>query len=561
MSFNLNGTPEEVYQNFDFSGGLNTTNSNSLLQANELADLLNVTLSERGKFKKRPGLSILSNNTYPNERVENFAPAGAVEPVQTIRFTHRDGTGSLVIFYSDGSINSVSVNGTTGVSLMDPDTNSILQTNTSIQNSTGFGGNVAFNRLRYSHFQYQDPNNASKNLLYFGNAANGWFKYNGGSFATLVKSIPKCNFGMIHRNRAFFAGAASAQDRFYWSKLFQPETVDQTTNLKVWGAGATETTTTAGGGLADITSTVVPITGLTTFKDAVIIFKKDGVWTLSGSIPDEDFKLQRLNIAVGCTDPFSITKANNRLIYKGLDGIYSIYSPFQEAMENVPLSEKITPNLKNLTNIHSLYHDQKYYLFSDEQTLVWDERLNAWTKWDVKINHALYDEFAGKIVLSGKRVYGETEFIPGYLFTFTDDLLADEIKPDTFTPITSYVTTSYNGFGIPHITKKFKWIKLFFKPNTKALSTGKLYLYVDYKEQIKEFGTEYNNLIWEDDGDAQVDNNWGEYFGEPKQEMSKKIRFGGAGEQLQVTFYNNKLYEELEIHGYVVGFKPKTKVR
>lgn len=507
--FSLNASPVQKYRVVDFSGGLNNKHSQESLKPNESHDLLNVVFDERGRFRKRPGVSV--DLSYPQK--------AGVEILDLFEYVKRNGTRIYVVSYVDGTI-----------SAYDGSTVSNLTLN--------YGGDTSYHHSGkpFAHFIFND-------ILYFGNKTDGWFKYTGTGEITYVPTIPKCDYAVLKDIRAFYGGNDVQPDRLFYSHQGNPENVDA-----ILGTDETQENV---GGLIDFLSEDVRMTGLSTFQGDILVFKRDAVFSLSG-FNYTDFEKKQLNVASGCIAPESIIRGDNVVYYIGNGGLYYIYATNQNQIETTPVSDLVTPEFEgDLSGIKSAYFKGKLYLFFPNKTMIFNESLKSWTKWDTVFTTSVFDETRGTLV------FGGTE---GYCYTLSNKL-KDEWVLGEFTGIASHYSLASLGFEIPEMTKRHKWMKIFYQPNPGEHSIMDISIYVDYVEQKKELDIHHDTLMWEDD-ETEEENIWGsEYWGEMREQKSSLLRFSGTGEYIRVVFSNDQIDEELCVSGIVFGFKVKTKVR
>jgi hypothetical protein len=513
---------ETEYRVFDFSGGLNKKSSNSLLLDKEASDLLNITFGQRGTFKKRPGVTIEPN-------VPQLV-SGKTPITSFAQLARKDGSYETLVFYSNGVIFG-----------RNSDDGSTYTVTLKKSDGTAYG---AASSKPFSYFSYQDT-------LYFMNSTDGCFKFTGkgNNNATKVDAIPKCDFCLINNDRAFYAGDPANKDYLYFSQAGNVESTSMTIVDKQYGG----TTTVAGGGIIRFpTSTGIAITGISVFKGSLLIFKSNSVFQLSGKTPD-DFAVNKLDIATGCVAPRTLVLGDNKVYYMAIDGIRYISSPQQDSITTTPLSDAVNPEMEVMVNkdkIHASFEAGKYYLFYDDptdgKTLVFDETLNAWTKYDLIMTASYYNKEIAKTLMGNK---------DGRVFSFDETKLYDEFLQGIYTPITSFYSTPYYPLQAPEVTKRFRWLMPFFKPNAVQNSTIELKIEIDYKDSYKEMDAQYLTLTW-------GQNNWGQsHWGNMRQQVSQMIRFGGTGKTIRFTFTNDKIDEDLEVHGFVIGFKPKSRIR
>lgn len=506
-SFNKNGAPKKEYPVFNFSGGLNTTDANTILKDEEARDLLNVQFGERGSFRKRPGVK--QNEMYP--KIEGYLVSLFYD------WYPRGADSGQFMVYSNDSDFLFRFNGidmefqNEDLTVYTPDETPFL-------------------------FEWLDR-------LYVMFSKKGVFKFNSiesrlENVAVFkeVPAMPKGTHAVIKNERAFITGDPDNPDYVYYSQIMDVEMYSQYVDDHVHGAVATSQ---GGGGIIRVPGNL-PVTGLTVFQDCLVMFQEKGAFRLTGKIY-EDWTFETIDVADGCLDFRSIAQGNNVVYYLSPNGVRYLTTPFQTRVETLSLSDSVK-SLVNGKCQGSIYDKGKYYLFLQDYTLVFNVDFMAWTKWDIKAR-AVCDKNVSFSSLDGS------------VCEFHDGQLYDEYTTGNKTPINAYYKTPYYSFKAPEYIKRYRLIKLFFEPNEIKDSVIDIAVEVDYKGSFRSVDAEYITMKW---GEGV----WGEsYWGEKKQQISQSVRFGGSGETVSFTFKNDKLDEELEIFGFVCVYKEKTRIR
>jgi hypothetical protein len=144
---------------------------------------------------------------------------------------------------------------------------------------------------------------------------------------------PGCSYIAEHRNRMFFGRCRVTgesdpgpdfKSRVYWSDLYQPDRVL---------------------GFADVfPEDGDEITGLTSYQNSLLIFKRAKVYMLLGSSP-ANFEIRLVNNFSGCVAPRSITAMDNRVFFLSHDGVYVFDgSSFQR------ISDPVRPDILSISD-------------------------------------------------------------------------------------------------------------------------------------------------------------------------------------------------------------------
>lgn len=537
-------TPEvHHYRVQDFSGGLNVKSDPGVLGDNESSDLMNVVFSGKGTFEKRPAVRIIDEFTNEPNILKVSAPLqpepNSEEVTQLFVFSKRDGRKLRIKFFRYLDVSGESYIRSAEIYAEDKEPKTTLLNFFKKVEGNTFLSEHILSKNQWSIFTHND-------IMYIINEVEGLFKLveedaeYGPHFIAVQGSVPKAKYAISRKQRVFFAGIPGESDRLYFTQLNNPESTD---NI-LYDDG--EINYDKSGGIYDIQSNDTEITGLGIFLDALVIFKENSVYTLTGTNPNKDFSLKTINVSDGCINYKTIQKGNNFLYYLSKSGFQYLYSPHQESIQVGSLSEQIDPELEQMdySKAHSVFFRSNYYLFTDLGTYIFDETLKSWTKWDVVMNTAFVEAQKERIILGGncKHVY-----------TFVTGVYDDLYHYDWETPIRAYYSTRYFDLGEPELRKRMKFLKLFYKP---ADGNGEFTLTqeINYRDQSRIVDTSYTSLFW---GEF----NWSTNWGAPAAMATKKVTIGGQGEFVRYRFYNDKPGQNLKIYGFVIGYKRKKKVR
>lgn len=109
------------------------------------------------------------------------------------------------------------------------------------------------------------------------------------------------------------------------------------------------------------------ITHINFFRGAYIVFTKESIWRLSGTIFGADFLIVKVNDFIGCIAPNSVRALNNNLMFLSRQGLYVLtQSYYQEGLENVKrVDERISNIVAIDENAYSVMYKDQYWLISD----------------------------------------------------------------------------------------------------------------------------------------------------------------------------------------------------
>jgi len=147
--------------------------------------------------------------------------------------------------------------------------------------------------------------------------------------ATGAPQTPK--YAELHKERLVLAGDSSAPNVVYWSDRYEMD--------DFLGAGS---------GYIDIGDTV---TGIRSFRETLVIFGTDSIWTLTNI--EGALNLKPITRNVGCIDGFSIQEFGGDLLFLARDGIRTLAATDRIGdLELGIVSRNITPVLTSIiTNI------------------------------------------------------------------------------------------------------------------------------------------------------------------------------------------------------------------
>lgn len=209
------------------------------------------------------------------------------------------------------------------------------------------------------------------------------------------------------------------------------------------------------------------------FRGVFIIFTKESIWRISGTIQFTDpdaatWELQKINDFIGCAARNSIASVNNSLIFLAANGLYSLtQNYYQDGLENV---KKLDRQVNNLIRVSDdafglIYRDQ-YWLFlpqaQDFDVLKYYYDVEKRGRKEKPFTIDKFIEMPDVIDIRGGQLCSlKNGTFYSYNFGYTDFLPPDalEEEEDDYR-YAYYVTTRDEDFGYPTHDKKIKSIIL-----------------------------------------------------------------------------------------------------
>lgn len=239
------------------------------------------------------------------------------------------------------------------------------------------------------------------------NGENANQKWDGVAAATSAQagSPPIGKYVLVHSNRMFIAGVASARSRLYFSDIGTPETWPALNFIDV------------GKGDGDA------ITGMAVVLDQIVITKDNAIYVLQGDAPS-NFVLRKATDAGGAMVMQGFGVVGNTVGWIGKDGVR-----FFDGVRSVLASEKIEQTFKGLNERQlalaaGVVHDNKYLLSVPEGAavrndviLVFDTLRTAWSVFrGIKASEfCIFRQFQADTLLCGSSETGQIyEMDTGY---------------------------------------------------------------------------------------------------------------------------------------------------
>lgn len=270
----------------DFSGGLNTRDADHKIPQNEARGLTNYLIEADGGLKTRNGSS-----KY------NASEIGSGDPVHSLYRFYKSASAvkKMLACVDDG----------------------IWVGNDGAGTWAEIGASLLSVAQPCTFETWQD-------LCYFTNGTV--FKtYDGSSTANVSGTPPIGKYIALHKERIYVAGVAATPNR-----LFYCETGDPTT----WNTGSN---------IIDINSDDGDeITGILPLSDFLIIYKRNGIWVLSGN-SNLNFAVNKRVSRIGCFAPRSLVAFNNRHYFLDRTGVHVF-----DSASAIEISGKVQPEIDSI---------------------------------------------------------------------------------------------------------------------------------------------------------------------------------------------------------------------
>lgn len=359
---------------------------------------------------------------------------------------------------------------------------------------------------------------------------------------SVSSSIHKCRFLVVHKERLFVAGDPDYPQNWYFTdSVLSPQFP------KMYFPGSYSDDVTGINGS--------PITGLSVYRDTLILFTSDSIHGLFGDSPSEGLNMfvkRVVHPSVGCEAPRSIVTVNNALVFVSKLGVYALTNVVasQTSMNVQLLSKKIKPTfdiLEDLSNACAVYHDYQYKISfpADEISLRWYVEKQSWA----------LDTVQGV----SSYVLWETDL---YMASSTNGILwkygvrlVSGIEIDSYSDdgdaINFYVKTKSYDMDALLNRKKTREVHLLARqydiPSSIQFTAS-----VDYESEPITWGFELNESTafgtWSL-GTSRL--GWVDV-------VYRKARFKGKGRLIDFTMQNNVLHEPLTVYGIGIEYKLKS---
>lgn len=297
--------------------GLNTKLSDISIQTREASDLQNINLTQEIAESRNGSIS------FTTTQMAESSVAKAVTGIY-------QGTLGGTVYY-------VATSGTRVYSVTSAGV---------ISNITGAATLTDSANLLFDFETFIDG--SSNDVIVLVNGSNAPLKWTGSGNVATLSSVPaNFKYVKVHKNRLW----GSSGDYLYHSDLLDGET---------WPSNAVIRFKTAG-------FTTQDITALTTYNDAIVVGKEDGIWMVSGESINNAFA-QRIVTGDGPISGYSIrevesTRYGNILIFVNRLGQLKGFNGTQNLID---LSDPITPTLQTYNRSRTKYATAVNYEEKDQ---------------------------------------------------------------------------------------------------------------------------------------------------------------------------------------------------
>lgn len=408
-----------LYMVNDFSGGLNLKAAPMSVADNQATGLLNFEFDVTGALVKRRGITLYNGSPV----------SGATGVDNLIRFYRNDGTKTLVAVMGGATAKKV-YKGADGAG-----------TFTEITGGTALSASACVDMLVY------------RDTLFMSNGTQPIQYYQSGATKANVSGTPTPPVGKylaVCDNRLFAAGNESSPNRIYFSGigLFSSLPNVDFPELNFIDIPRRDS--------GDV------ITGLAVYRDELFVFRRNDIWALMGSGP-EDYYLQEVNNSAGAVSHRAVANTGDSLVFAAQGHIYEYANG---GIVDIGLPVEPLIGALDAGAAKAFYYPLKNQVWVcaakagalNDTALVYDRAHRAWSVFDIGLLSLCAFSGAGD---SGE-IYGGAPGagIVSRLDTGTDD--AGE-------PIPFSYSTKHFYMGAPQARKCFR--RLFFNVNT-AVEAG-----------------------------------------------------------------------------------------
>ena len=317
----------QIFEQKDFTGGLNLRSDQFQLANNESPEMLNVEVDPRGGVFSRGGMARLTASTIagswsPHRLVAFYGVSPRLLLVNAAKIFYYTGAAWTALTHSGGDITGTAEDGISTASW-----------GNDLYMSTGQAGVAGY---RWDGLVSSGVPSVSTILTPAGSAPNAWQNTN--ADVTHLK-FPRANFIATHANRMFAAGTqeeVSAADvnfpnRVRWSYEDIPHNWKQSDYIDIEGGGNR-------------------ITGICVVNGGLVVFKEYAVYYIIG-YDSSDFKVVQISNDAGCSGSDTFVAANEGVyFYSNKHGLYffdgsnmtNLFEPLRPAFDLGYINTNIT---------------------------------------------------------------------------------------------------------------------------------------------------------------------------------------------------------------------------
>ena len=304
----------QIFEQKDFTGGLNLRSDQFQLADNESPEMLNVEVDPRGGVFSRGGML----------RINTTNVSGTWDPQKLYSFNSAFGNKLLLAnankLYQYSSPNFVTIKNSAAADIIASGTHGfcVAAWGPTLYMATGTSGTNG----GYSW----DGLNPAVSLTPSGTSPNTWQSRS----SAPAGKMPQCEHVVVHANKLFVANTTEAgaahPNRIRWSDEDLPTNWVQSDYIDVFGGGRA-------------------ITGMAVVNGVLAIFKENAIYVLYGyssTIGDEDFRLVQISADIGCANHHSMVATESGIFFysarKGLfffDGtnLNNLFEPMRSAFD------------------------------------------------------------------------------------------------------------------------------------------------------------------------------------------------------------------------------------
>ena len=316
----------EIFEQKDFTGGLNIRSDQFQLKDNESPEMLNVEVDPRGGVFSRGGMSRLAATAIagtwsPHRLIPFYSSVPRLLLSNATKIFYYTGAAWTALTHSGGDIVSTAEDGVAAASW-----------GTSLYMVTGQGGVAGY---KWDGVVSAGVPSVCTTLTPSGTAPDAWQP----AAAAGTLKMPRANFIAAHANRMFVAGTREVEggvdtdfpNRVRWSYEDIPHNWLQTDYIDIEGGGNR-------------------ITGICVVNGGLVVFKDYAIYYIIG-YDSSDFRVVQISSDTGCTGSDAFVVAQEGVFfYANRKGLYffdgsnldNIFEPLRPAFDLGYINNNIT---------------------------------------------------------------------------------------------------------------------------------------------------------------------------------------------------------------------------